>query len=285
MTAENVSPIIAKPCALALGRPLSCGHCARRRRARRCTQVSGEGLRCRERPGGAKSVLGAHPGVILVWQGDTLEDADDDIAAPEIHGSPVALADQNTMTRSQTIRRSRSSKGLPISSARWRGKGHRAAREPARAARTWPAFFTDAIGPSGRFLEADGCTAGTRRRLDQRSGLSRAWKRAGAWQAGRGAPDHCGRPDSLPRHAGQPPFPLGVSGVGRLQWANSLSGGRWQVAHHALDKHGLMARRPNSCARRLPKGATSTRSESAVGGERSMRILSFRVRRRRRDGV
>ena len=39
-----------------------------------------------------KSVLGAHPGVILVWQGEDINVDADDITPPDIHGSPVALA-------------------------------------------------------------------------------------------------------------------------------------------------------------------------------------------------
>ena len=39
-----------------------------------------------------KSVLGAHPGVILVWQGEEIDVDADDITPPDIHGSPVALA-------------------------------------------------------------------------------------------------------------------------------------------------------------------------------------------------
>ena len=39
-----------------------------------------------------KSVLGAHPGVILVWQGEDIDVEAEDITPPDIHGSPVALA-------------------------------------------------------------------------------------------------------------------------------------------------------------------------------------------------
>jgi hypothetical protein len=39
-----------------------------------------------------RSILGAHPGVILVWQGEALEAEGDDIIPPEMYGSPVALA-------------------------------------------------------------------------------------------------------------------------------------------------------------------------------------------------
>ena len=38
-----------------------------------------------------KSVLGAHPGVILVWQGEDIDVEADDITPPDIHGSPIAL--------------------------------------------------------------------------------------------------------------------------------------------------------------------------------------------------
>ena len=37
-------------------------------------------------------MLGAHPGVILVWQGDDLDIEGAEITPPDIHGSPVALA-------------------------------------------------------------------------------------------------------------------------------------------------------------------------------------------------
>ena len=41
----------------------------------------------------ADSVFGAHPGVILVWEGEALDVAGDDVPPPQIYGSPVALAD------------------------------------------------------------------------------------------------------------------------------------------------------------------------------------------------
>ena len=39
-----------------------------------------------------KSVLGAHPGVIFVWQGEDIDVDAAEITPPDIHGSPVALA-------------------------------------------------------------------------------------------------------------------------------------------------------------------------------------------------
>ncbi|MEM1390860.1 MAG: tyrosine protein kinase, partial [Pseudomonadota bacterium] len=39
-----------------------------------------------------KSLLGAHPGIIMVWQGDEVDVDGAEITPPAIHGSPVALA-------------------------------------------------------------------------------------------------------------------------------------------------------------------------------------------------
>ena len=92
MNAEQV-PIIIAAGALALGLAFILWALRTSEGAR------GAARKFRERAGDAetslaelKSVLGAHPGVILVWQGDTLEDEGDTIAPPEIHGSPIALA-------------------------------------------------------------------------------------------------------------------------------------------------------------------------------------------------
>ncbi|HIK65946.1 MAG TPA: tyrosine protein kinase, partial [Henriciella marina] len=112
-----------------------------------------------------QSVLGAHPGVILVWQGDELEDEDDDIAAPQIHGSPVALAGllkftDEAVSEDPSIR---IIEGLADLEARDGAGKDTTLRERLRELREHgQPFSLTLIGPSGRFLEADGRTAGAR---------------------------------------------------------------------------------------------------------------------------
>ncbi|MCA8900362.1 MAG: tyrosine protein kinase, partial [Hyphomonas sp.] len=114
---------------------------------------------------GIRSILGAHPGVILVWQGDALEGEGDEIIPPELHGSPVALAGLLSFTDDAISPDPavRIVEGLADLEARDSSGVDTTLRIRLRELReTGQAFSLTIIGPSGRFLEADGRTAGAR---------------------------------------------------------------------------------------------------------------------------
>ena len=117
----------------------------------------------------AESVFGAHPGVIMVWE-DADAEAQPNIplsewGLPNLYGSPVALmgilrfADDGTSEDPGV----RILEGLADLEAR-DGAGQDATlRERLKQLRKDGAPFSlTIIGPSGRFLEADGRTAGAR---------------------------------------------------------------------------------------------------------------------------
>ena len=114
---------------------------------------------------GLKSVLGAHPGVILVWQGDQLELDGDEITPPELYGSPVALAGLLSFTDDAISPDPavRIVEGLADLEARDSAGQDTTLRIRLRELReSGQPFSLTIIGTSGRFLEADGRTAGVR---------------------------------------------------------------------------------------------------------------------------
>ncbi|HBF89974.1 MAG TPA: tyrosine protein kinase, partial [Hyphomonas atlantica] len=112
-----------------------------------------------------RSILGAHPGVILVWQGDALEPDSEEMTPPELYGSPVALAGLLSFTDDAISPDPavRIIEGLADLEARDSSGQDTTLRIRMRELRdTGQAFSLTIIGPSGRFLEADGRTAGAR---------------------------------------------------------------------------------------------------------------------------
>ena len=285
MTAENVSLIIAAG-ALALGLAFILWA------LRTSDGARGAARKYREKAADAesglaelKSVLGAHPGVILVWQGDVLEDEDDDIAAPEIHGSPVALAGllkftDDAVSDDPAIR---IIEGLADLEARDGAGKDTTLRERLRELREHgQPFSLTLIGPSGRFLEADGRTAGARAVVWITDSTIKGLEESSARGKLEEARQIIARdPTAFLDMLGKSPFPAWrVSGVGRLQWANEayIEAVDGKSLDHALDKQLQL---DDKASEQLRKTITEGRDIDAIrnlvvdGERRSMRILSF----------
>ena len=180
----------------------------------------------REKLARAESVFGAHPGVIMVWE-DADAEAQPNIpqsewGRPNLYGSPVALmgilrfADDGTSEDPGV----RILEGLADLEAR-DGAGQDATlRERLKQLRRDGAPFSlTIIGPSGRFLEADGRTAGARAVLwitdTTIKGLEESGARPRIEEARAAVPRH---PKAFLEIAGQAPFPAWpMSGPGKLQ--------------------------------------------------------------------
>ena len=285
MSAEQV-PIIIAAGALALGLAFILWALRTSEGAR------GAAKKYRERAGEAetdlaelKSVLGAHPGVILVWQGDTLEDEDDMIAAPEIHGSPIALAGllkftDDAISPDPAIR---IIEGLADLEARDGAGQDTTLRIRLRELReTGQPFSLTLIGPSGRFLEADGRTAGARAVVWSTDSTIKGLEESSARGKLEEARQVIARdPTAFLDMLGKAPFPAWrVSGVGRLQWANpayieAVEGGSLD---RTLDRQvTLDDKAVDQMRRTISEGRDIDATRHIVIGEarRAMRVLTF----------
>lgn len=285
MTAEQV-PLIIAAGALALGLAFILWALRTSEGAR------GAAKKFRERAGEAetdlaelKSVLGAHPGVILVWQGDTLEDEGDTIAPPEIHGSPIALAGllrftDDAVSMDPAIR---IIEGLADLEARDGAGQDTTLRIRLRELReNGQPFSLTLIGPSGRFLEADGRTAGARAVVWVTDSTIKGLEESSARGKLEEARQVIARdPTAFLDMLGKAPFPAWrVSGVGRLQWANpsyieAVEGGSLD---RTLDRQIMIDDKAVDQMRRtISDGKDIDATRHIVVGEerRAMRILTF----------
>ncbi|WP_300376357.1 PAS domain-containing sensor histidine kinase [Henriciella sp.] len=285
MIAEQV-PIIIAAGALALGLAFILWALRTSEGAR------GAAKKYRERAGQAetglaelKSVLGAHPGVILVWQGDTLEDEHDMIARPEIHGSPIALAGllrftDDAISPDPAIR---IIEGLADLEARDGAGQDTTLRSRLRELReNGQPFSLTLIGPSGRFLEADGRTAGARAVVWVTDSTIKGLEESSARGKLEEARQVIARdPTAFLDMLGKAPFPAWrVSGAGRLQWANpayieAVDGGSLD---RTLDRQiTLDDKAVDQMRRTISEGNDIDATRHIVIGEerRAMRVLTF----------
>ena len=113
----------------------------------------------------ADSVFGAHPGVILVWEDDALDENLDEISAPQLYGSPAALAGllrytDEAISLDPAVR---IVEGLADLEARDSVKQDATLRQRLKELRRdGTAFSLKIIGPGEAHLDADGRTAGAR---------------------------------------------------------------------------------------------------------------------------
>ena len=232
-----------------------------------------------------KSVLGAHPGVILVWQGDELEDEDDEIAPPDIHGSPVALAGllkftDDAVSDDPSIR---IIEGIADLEARDGAGKDTTLRVRLRELREHgQPFSLTLIGPSGRFLEADGRTAGARAVVWITDSTIKGLEESSARGKLEEARQIIARdPTAFLDMLGKSPFPAWrVSGVGRLQWANGayIEAVDGKSLDHALDKQLKLDDKAEEQIRKTiseGRDVDQIRNLVVAGERRSMRILSF----------
>jgi len=285
MNAEQV-PIIIAAGALALGLAFILWALRTSEGAR------GAARKFRERAGEAetslaelKSVLGAHPGVILVWQGDTLEDEGDTIAPPEIHGSPIALAGllrftDDAVSPDPAIR---IIEGLADLEARDGAGQDTTLRIRLRELReNGQPFSLTLIGPSGRFLEADGRTAGARAVVWITDSTIKGLEESSARGKLEEARQVIARdPTAFLDMLGKAPFPAWrVSGVGRLQWANPsyIEAVDGTSLDRTLDRQIMLDDKAVEQMRRtIAEGKDIDATRHIVIGEerRAMRVLTF----------
>ena len=218
-----------------------------------------------------RSILGAHPGVILVWQGEALEPDSEEMTPPELYGSPVALAGLLSFTDDAISPDPavRIIEGLADLEARDSSGQDTTLRIRMRELRdTGQAFSLTIIGPSGRFLEADGRTAGAR---------AVVW--VGKLEEARQviARDPTAFLDML----GKAPFPAWrVSGMGKLQWVNPsyIEAVDGVNLDRVLDRQIMLDQASADQARKtISEGADidETRHMVVNGERRAMRVLTF----------
>lgn len=250
--------------------------------ARRYREVAGE----RETENaGLKSVLGAHPGVILVWQGDALELEDDEISPPELYGSPVALAGLLSFTDDAISPDPavRIVEGLADLEARDSAGQDTTLRIRLRELRDMgQPFSLTIIGPSGRFLEADGRTAGVRAVVWINDTTIKGLEESSARGKLEEARQVIARdPTAFLDMLGKAPFPAWrVSGMGRLQWANpayieAVDGGNLD---RVLERQIMLDQAVNEQARKtINDGAEHDETRHIVvnNQRRAMRVLTF----------
>lgn len=232
-----------------------------------------------------RSVLGAHPGVILVWQGEALEDEDDDIAAPELYGSPVALAGLLSFTDDAVSvdPAVRIIEGLADLEARDGAGQDTTLRIRLRELRErGQPFSLTIIGPSGRFLEADGRTAGARAVVWITDTTIKGLEESSARGKLEEARQVIARdPTAFLDMLGKAPFPAWrTSGVGKLQWANPAYVKTVEASDldRVLDRQIMLDTQAVEQVRRtISEGLDidDTRSVTVAGEVRSMRILTF----------
>ena len=232
-----------------------------------------------------KSVLGAHPGVILVWQGDDISVGSDVITPPDIHGSPVALASLLRFTDDAVSEEPsvRIIEGLADLEARDATGLDTTLRIRLRElAEEGQPFSLTLIGSAGRFLEAVGRTAGARVVVWVTDSTIKGLEESSARGRVEEAHQVVARdPMAFLDMLGKAPFPAWrVSGVGRLQWANSayveaVDGG---TLDRVLERQIMLDEKAVEQGRKtLTEGAEidEMRHISVNGERRAMRVLSF----------
>ena len=232
-----------------------------------------------------KSVLGAHPGVILVWQGDDLDVQSEEITPPDIHGSPVALASllrftDDAMAKDPAVR---IIEGLADLEARDVSGMDTTLRLRLRElAEEGQPFSLTIIGQSGRFLEADGRTAGARVVVWITDATIKGIEESSARGRLEEARQVIARdPTAFLDMLGKAPSPAWrISGVGRLQWANPayVEAVEGDNLDRVLERQIMLDEKAVEQVRKtLTDGREidETRHIGIQGERRAMRILSF----------
>ncbi len=231
----------------------------------------------------ADSIFGAHPGVVLVWEEDEI--GDDEIGLPQVYGSPVALGGllrftDDSISGDPAIR---IVEGLADLEARDASGKDATLRQRLRELRLNGAPFSlTIIGPNGRFLEADGRTAGARAVLWLTDATIKGLEESSARGRIEEARQVVARdPTAFLEMLGRAPFPSWrLSGTGRLQWANAayLDAVEVRSLDNALERQVHFDQQVQDQVRQTiekNKDIIETR-QIAIGGERrSMRILTF----------
>lgn len=232
-----------------------------------------------------RSILGAHPGVILVWQGEALEPDSEEMTPPELYGSPVALAGLLSFTDDAISPDPavRIIEGLADLEARDSSGQDTTLRIRMRELRdTGQAFSLTIIGPSGRFLEADGRTAGARAVVWVTDTTIKGLEESSARGKLEEARQVIARdPTAFLDMLGKAPFPAWrVSGMGKLQWVNPsyIEAVDGVNLDRVLDRQIMLDQASADQSRKtISEGADidETRHMVVNGERRAMRVLTF----------
>jgi signal transduction histidine kinase len=256
-----------------------------------------EAQRTRDKLARAESVFGAHPGVIMVWEDDqAAADAGKPAALmgstalatwglPNIYGSPVALMGLLRFTDDSSSENPavRILEGLGDLEAR-DGAGQDATlRERLKQLREEGAPFSlTIIGPSGRFLEADGRTAGARAVLWVTDTTIKGLEESGARARFEEARAAVARdPMAFLEMLGRAPFPAWrMSGAGKLQWVNKayLKAVGASTVDQVLDRQIMLDQAVTAQAGKTIQGNAETDDTRYVvisGERRAMRVKMF----------
>ncbi len=233
----------------------------------------------------ADSVFGAHPGVILVWEGDALENDGDDITPPRLYGSPAALAGllKYTDEAISVDPAVRIIEGLADLEARDSVKQDTTLRHRLKELRQdGTAFSLKIIGPGEAHLDADGRTAGARAVV----WITDATTRGIEESAARGRLEEARQviasdPTAFLEMLRKSPFPAWrVSGMGKLQWANQayLDAVEAPTLDTALERQLMLDEKANEQMKitiNQGRDIDETRSIAINKERRAMRVLSF----------
>ena len=233
----------------------------------------------------ADSVFGAHPGVILVWEGDALEHDGDDITAPRLYGSPSALAGllKYTDEAISVDPAVRIIEGLADLEARDSVKQDTTLRQRLKELRQdGTAFSLKIIGPGEAHLDADGRTAGARAVV----WITDATTRGIEESAARGRLEEARQviasdPTAFLEMLRKSPFPAWrVSGMGKLQWANQayLDAVEAPSLDTALERQLMLDEKASEQMKQTinqGRDIDETRSIAINKERRAMRVLSF----------
>ncbi len=233
----------------------------------------------------ADSVFGAHPGVILVWEGDALEHEGDDITPPQLYGSLAALAGllkytDEAISNDPAVR---IIEGLADLEARDSVKQDTTLRQRLKELRQdGTAFSLKIIGPGETHLDADGRTAGARAVVWINDATTRGIEESAA----RGRLEEARQviasdPTAFLEMLRKSPFPAWrVSGMGKLQWANQayLEAVEAPTLDIALERQLMLDEKAAEQMRQTinqGKDIDETRSVAINKERRAMRVLSF----------
>lgn len=232
-----------------------------------------------------KSVLSAHPGIVLVWNGDALDTDGDDLGTPQVFGSRVALGallryTDDAVSPDPTVAIVEGLADLEARDAKGNDTTLRLALKELMENGTQ--FSLTISGRRRAFLEADGRTAGARvivwitdstiRHLETSSMLTRFEETQRMIASD---------PHSFIDMLDKAPFPAWrISGPGKLQWANPAYLAAVEVADldKALDRQVMLdAQAAEQTKQTIDEGREidETRHIVIAGERRAMRVLSF----------
>jgi signal transduction histidine kinase len=251
-----------------------------------------ESAKAREAEARARSVFDAHPGAILVWENDanadgTLANPGSEWGSPSVYGSPVALMGllrfvDDGQSKEPAVAML---EGLADLEARDGSGQDTTLRERLTQLREeGKPFSLTIIGPSGRFLEADGRTAAARAVLwitdTTIKGLEESGARARVEEARRIIARD---PMAFLEMLGKAPFPAWrMSGAGKILWANKayLTAVGANNMESVLDRQTMLDQAVTTQAQKTIQGSgetDETRHVSINGERRAMRVKMFRL--------